>query len=836
MAEKRKTITFKEKIKLYFKKHRIFKIFLIFLIFTTLMGLIGVFALFQYNKKNLTTPVNPSTFYTAKNSTNVYDRNDNYIGSLSLNNIRWINLKNENGENLVSQDYLDGLIATEDKNFYNHHGVDYLGMIKAAISTVLTSNDRGGSSITMQTAKLVYMNDWTTYNEEGIDRRSQDKIGYKITQMLYAQEIEKVFKKEQILENYVNVVCFGDAGCGIKNASEYYYNKQPNELTLDESAVLAGMSQLPGVYNPYTNPEGTTERRNIVLKRMLDEKYIEKEEYDQAIAQPIDATLVKKENREVSKFKKYQGYLDVVYQEFLKLVDPNNDGQFDINVGGMDIYTNMDTNIQETLYDIINSNDPKYFQDEFIQTGAVIMDSQTGEVIAIGNGRGDHGGFFGTNFAYNYTRQPGSTAKPLVSIGPAIEYLNWSTAHPMNDQPISYDGQDGIQISNSDGKFEGEMTLRRSIARSRNTTALQAFKDVTNAVGLENVYNFVKNLGFTNINYKDFNQAYAIGGWQYGTTPYQLAGAYGTIANGGTYHTPHTINKVLVTPESPYYDKYGDKISPVIETRQAMKPETAFLLTDMLRTSQSDANGYVPKITNMDLSIKTGTSDWGENGKQYGIPNAAQRDKWVVGWNADLTVVTWTGYTQEYEKQGYYIDYNSSYEKNMFKAIIDSLSNRDNYLKDSNLNQPENVEMKKVSLANGKIVDNPNGETHYFIKDSSDTEILNNNKKPNQVQNLTGSVNEQEKKITLNWQYDNPTDGIIYRIYVDGNEIAQTKENSFTIDIETFVQKECKENYNVYVQAYNTKGSENQTGDPSSTITITIQNRDFCEVNQQEQQ
>ena len=292
MAEKRKTLTFKDKFKQFFKKHKIFKIFLIFLIIITLMGSIGIFALFQYNKKNLTTPVNASTFYTAKNSTNVYDRNDNYIGSLSINNIRWIDLKNENGENLVSQDYLNGLIATEDKNFYNHNGVDYFGMVKAAISTILTNNDRGGSSITMQTAKLVYMNDWTTYNEEGIDRRSQDKIGYKITQMLYAHEIEKVFNKEQILENYVNVVCFDEAGCGIKNASEYYYNKQPNELTLEESALLAGMSQLPAEYNPYKNPEKATERRNIVLKRMLDEGFIKSEQYEQAIAQPIDRKSV----------------------------------------------------------------------------------------------------------------------------------------------------------------------------------------------------------------------------------------------------------------------------------------------------------------------------------------------------------------------------------------------------------------------------------------------------------------------------------------------------------------------------------------------------------------
>lgn len=811
---------------------RLVKWFLFVLLLMAIFGGVMVGALMVKYKRGLS-PVNDNTFYTAKASTNVYDRNKEFVGSLSRNNIRWTDLYDINHKPLVSEQYLAGLIATEDKNFTKHHGVDYPGMAKAAVSTVFSDNDRGGSSITMQLAKIVYMQDWITPNEEGIDKRSQDKIGYKITQMLYAQEIEKHFDKQQILENYVNVVGFGNAGYGIVNAANYFYDKAPNELDLNESATLAGMSQLPGVYDPYANPEGTTERRNIVLERMLKEKFITQEEYDQVISTPINATLVDPANRPVSNFEKLQGYLDVVYREFLDLVDPDNNGQFDVNTAGMDIYTNMDTNLQIGVYDIINSENANYFEDDVIQTGVVLMDSNNGEVLAIGNGRDEHQGFFGTNYAYNYNRQPGSTAKPIVDAGPAIEYLDWSSAHPLEDKPTSYDG--GPAVHNADGQYLGWVSLRESLGKSRNTTALETFKQVSQAKGINSIYNFVTGLGFDQIKKDDFNQAYAIGGWQYGTTPYQLAGAYAAFGNGGTYNTPHTINKILIKPESISYEKYGAELSPKVESRRVMKESTSFIMSEMLKANQPDAAGYAPYAPAIpSLSVKTGTSDWGDAGKQYGIPVAAQRDKWVAGFNNDITLVTWTGYTQEYEKTGHFIGFNTSYDKNAYKALVTMIANNapQGLLGNGNLAQPDNVEAKKASINNGKIVDNPNGSTYYFIKDSDDAKGLSENTKANTPSNFTINVDSAAQSLNLSWGYDNKPDNVSFIITIDGKEFARTNDLSYRMSYNDIVKAAgCKSSYvvNVIAVSKDKNGKENQSP-PTGEQTIDFKTDQFCKT------
>lgn len=813
-----------------FKKYplwkKILEVFLLMLLTFSLLGGI-IFGCLAYKYQKDLTEINPNTFYTAKASTNVYDRNDNYIGALSLNRIRWTDLKDENGNSLVSQQYLDGLIATEDANFYSHGGVDYLGMAKAAVSTILSDNDRGGSTITMQLAKNVYMQDWVTPNEEGYDRRSQDKIGYKITQMLYAHGIERKFSKEQILENYVNVVGFGNAGYGIVNASNYFYGKAPNELTLAESATLAGMSQLPGQYNPYTNPEGTTERRNAVLGRMLKEKYITQEEYDAAINEPIDATLVSNETRPVSNEEKYQGYLDVVYQEFLKIVDPNGDNNFDVNLAGMDIYINMDADIQIGLYDIINSDDPSLYEDELIQTGAVIMDSQTGEVLAIGNGRNGHGGYFGTNFAYNYLRQPGSTSKPIVDAGPAIEYLNWSTAHPVDDKAVSYDG--GPDVGNADGKFLGWMTLQESLAKSRNTTALQTFKEVSNEVGIDKIYDFVTGLGFDQIKKEDFNQAYSIGGWQYGTTPYQLAGAYGAFGNGGVYNTPHTIDHIQVNPDSQYFEKFGAEIKPEIRSERVMKESTAFMVSEMLLSTHNEASGYAPIVESMPtLSVKTGTSDWGEAGTQYGIPSGAQRDKWVAGFNANITMVTWNGYENKDEQTGHFIAYNSVYDKNNYKAIGNMVARTADakYVSGGRLTQPENVEAKSAHVVNGEIV--AGGKTHYFIKDSNDLSVEEQN--PETVTDLNISPDTSANAANMSWKYPKDNhDGVTFIIQADGKEIGRTTETSFIISYKDLSSKVgCKDKYTINViSAKLIEGKEVQSSASEGKV-LNFGNTNWC--------
>lgn len=814
---------------------RIVKWFLLVLFIFALFGSIVVGAVVAKYKKGLA-PVNHNTFYTAKASTNVFDRKGEYVGSLSLNNIRWIDLKDKDGNLAVSDKYLEGIIATEDKNFLSHGGVDYGGMVKATVSTVFSSNDRGGSSITMQLAKILYMQDWITPNEEGVDRRSEDKVGYKVTQMLYAHEIEGQFNKGQILENYINVVGFGNAGYGIVNAANYFYGKAPNQLDLNEAATLAGMSQLPAVYNPYDNPDATTERRNIVIDRMVAEKYISKEEGEATKALPINNTLVDPGSRPISNQEKVQGYLDVVYREFLEIIDPNKSGEFDVNTAGMNIYTNMDVGLQIGLYDILNSNNPNLFEDELIQTGVVLMDSNNGEVLAIGNGRNEHKGFLGTNFAYNYNRQPGSTAKPIVDAGPAIEYLDWSSAHPLEDKSITYDG--GPEVHNADGKYLGWLTLGESLGKSRNTTALETFKQVSAAKGIDSIYNFVTGLGFDQINKDDFNQAYAIGGWQYGTTPYQLAGAYAAFGNGGVYNTPHTVNHIDIQPESIYYEKLGANVTPQVESKRVMKESTSYIMSQMLKSDQPYAKGYAPYSPAMpSLSVKTGTSDWGDSGAQYKIPKAAQRDKWVAGFNNNIALVTWTGYTQEHEKTGHFIQFNSEYEKNCYKAIVEMVAKTadKDILSNGALQKPENVIEKEAHVSEGKIV--AGGSPNYFIKDSEDDNGLHPAEDAKTPIDLSISVDATNKKLSITWNYpEENKDGLEYIIYVDGKEVKRTTDLKVELTYDELVASGgCKSSYEITVGASRkTKdkdGNEQENvSPPTASRTVDFGSDEFCKT------
>ena len=815
---KKKKMSRRKKLSIFF-----ITILVLAMIAISIIGMI----IFQ-NKKNVNTEVNASTFYTAKGATAVYDKDDKYIASLSLNNIRWTDIVDEKGEVLVSQDYLEGLIATEDKNFESHNGVDYPGMVKATISTLFTDNRRGGSSITMQTAKLVYMADWTKYDSEtGIDRRSEDPIGYKVTQMLYAHEVEKNFSKEEILENYVNVVCFGSAGCGIKNASEYYYGKKPADLLLTGSATLAGMSQLPGIYNPYENPEGTKERRDIVLVRMLDEEYITQEEYEVAIAESIDATLIKNDNREIKNEDKYDGYLDVVYQEFLSLVDPNGDGQFDMDTAGMDIYTNMDSFAQETVYDVINSKDEKLFQDDVIQTGVSLQENGTGNILAIGNGRDDHGGFLGTNYAYNYQRQPGSAAKGVLSIAPAVEHLDWSSGHAVDDKEIFYDNG-GPEVNNWNNKYLGVIPLRESIARSINTTALQSFKDATAAIGFGGMYDYAKSLGFKSIEKDTFNQSYAIGGWSKGTTPIEMAGAYATFGNKGEFIEPHTIDRISVQKSSPYFQEFGEEIKKEYASTKVVGEDTAFIMHDILDPSEKGALASEARVSGLDLGIKGGTSDWGDHGLQYGIPAVSQRDKWVVGFDANLTLATWTGYTQEYEKEGKYIALGSRYDMHTFKEIMTRLKEGKPELFSEKMVQPSNVVAKKASIKNDKLVEDAKGKTYYFISGSEDDKNLKS-EIVDAPSNLTIKKNPESENVSLSWSYTaDDLKGISWVVKVDGKEIKTIAKTSVVLTYDEIVKLSgCKSSYNITVS---TKVDE-MISKPTENYLIDFKSDDFCKEN-----
>ncbi|MGL5021204.1 MAG: transglycosylase domain-containing protein, partial [Mycoplasmatales bacterium] len=296
------------------KKQKAVLISKVIAIILFLLGIVGAIfcAMFYSNIYDKTIAISPENFFKNNSSVNIYDRNNELIGSLSEMNIDWLNLKDEAGGYNISENYLEALTSIEDDKFYSHKGINIIGLVKATLLTLFTDNDRGGSTLTMQIGKLLYMNEWLKYGEDGLNQVDKKPIEYKVTQMAYARKIEKQFSKDQILESYVNSIYFGEGGYGIKNASLYYFGVNPKDLSIAQGAVLAGMTQLPSTYNPYKDPALVTERRNLVLGRMLELEKITQAEYDEAMATDLTASLVSEESHVVDTTRKYTAYLDVV--------------------------------------------------------------------------------------------------------------------------------------------------------------------------------------------------------------------------------------------------------------------------------------------------------------------------------------------------------------------------------------------------------------------------------------------------------------------------------------------------------------------------------------------
>ena len=307
----------------------------------------------------------------------------------------------------------------------------------------------------------------------------------------------------------------GGGAYGVQVASQTYFGKDVNDLNLVEAAMLAGLFQAPGEYDPYVNPDKTNGRKNIVLDLMAKYGYISEKEAEEA--KKVDVEDIIKQNKD--SINPYQGFIDTVVQEVIDRTGYNP------YVVSMDIYSTMSKSKQDVINDFYKKHK---FKDKKVQVGIAMIDNKTGAILAVGAGRNKNSEL-SLNYATQIKRHPGSTAKPLFDYGPGIEYNNWSTYTPFVDKPVKYTG--GGTMHNVDNRYLGFMTLRQCLVQSRNTCALQAFKKVKNS----KINDFVTSLGITpeylNPKSKYINEAHSIGGFN-GVSPVQLAGAYAAFGNG----------------------------------------------------------------------------------------------------------------------------------------------------------------------------------------------------------------------------------------------------------------------------------------------------------------
>ncbi|MGL4589428.1 MAG: transglycosylase domain-containing protein [Mycoplasmatales bacterium] len=599
----------------------------IFGLFCSVAAICGV-ALFSYIWFK-TPEITDQVFWKNQNASVVLDGNGKEIGKLSTDMPDWIDLKDDKGNLNVSKFYIDALAAMEDNTFEKNSGINWKGMLRSIVT-----GRGGGSSITMQLAKLIF--NLSPY--EQIDPETgktividpyPNGIDYKLTQMILAWKVTMKYSKDEIMENYVNTLYYGpECGYGVKNAAKCFYGKDPKDLNLAESSALAGLTNRPSQFNPYrksldadgngkdddpwdytlTGAESYKSRGKDVLNAMLNDKRITQEEFDKASNEDALANL-----KPASDFKNDslteadELYLAMVRDEIANELSTGNTQFLESDVGklGVVVYTHYDRDLQKATYDMLEGNSVAYpYNDEPtaeqkarqeelskkvppevdpnipvpVQGLSMSMNTQTGAVYA-GSPLGRNPQGASGNLLRTYLRQPGSTSKPIIDYAPAVEYLGWSTAHQVDDTTANTNNG---KIGNWDNKFLGPMTMAKAIAQSRNTTAVQTFNAVNNEIGSDRYREWMVNYGFSTFDKKlypngEFSLADSIGGWSYGATMYEMTAAYAAFGNGGKYNTPHTIDKMVVKETSTYYNDFkknnqiNDKNEFVFEKRVTNK-------------------------------------------------------------------------------------------------------------------------------------------------------------------------------------------------------------------------------------------------------------------------
>lgn len=554
----------------------------------------------------------------ATTSSKIYDNQNNLIADLGAE--KRINVKT----NEIPTDLVNAIVAIEDHRFFNHRGVDFI-RIGGAFFSNLRGGRQGGSTLTQQLIKLTYFS--TSSSDQTLSR--------KIQEAWLATQLEQKATKQEILTYYINKVYMSNGNYGMQTAARSYYAKDLKDLSLPQVALLAGMPQAPNQYDPYTNPEAALQRRNLVLKEMLDMKSITNEQYESAVNTPVTDGL-----QSLTGSSNYPAYMDNYLKEVIQQVEEETG--YNVLTTGMDVYTNVDTAAQKRLWDIYNSDEYVNYPDNELQVASTIIDVTNGKVIAqLGSRHQSSNVSFGTNQAVETNRDWGSTMKPISDYAPAIEHEEYSsTGVTIPDTPYNFPGTN-TQIYNWDRQYYGNISMVYALQQSRNVPAVRALEKV----GLKKAQKFLSSIG---IDYPEMVYANAISSNtsdssnKYGASSEKMAAAYATFANGGTYYKPQYVNRVVFSDgTTKNFDTSGTRV---------MKEATAYMMTDMLKSVITAGLGYNANISGLYHAGKTGTSNYADNElkkltKDYNYSSIVTPDESFVGYTTQYSMAVWTGYT-----------------------------------------------------------------------------------------------------------------------------------------------------------------------------------------------
>ena len=655
----------------------------------------------------------------------------------------------------IPQPVKDAILATEDVRFYSHHGMDFWRLGGAVIANFTDGfGSQGASTLTQQVIKNSFLKD-----EKTLKRKAQEAW--------LAFQLERKYDKEEIFEMYFNKILMGGNIYGFGTAAKSFYGKNLNELELHEIAMLAGIPQSPNGHSPTKNPERAEKRRNIVLGLMYQHKKITKTEMDVAKAIPVTSTLLSEDQRQVATTK-YPAYVDLVLAELEEA------GLSHLLSEGVKIQTALDPKAQQSVETALNTSD--LFESDKMQAGMTVVDTKTGAIVAIGGGRNYSG--LDWNFASDQKRQPGSVIKPILSYGPAIENLSWSTGETVVDEPYNYKGTNK-PIRNVDGKYQGTMTIREALYKSRNIPAVKVFE----GVGPQKAGTFARNLGLP---YDKLNSSNALGGGEYDFSTVQMAGAYSAFGNGGIYTEPYAIKKII------FRDGSADDLTPNPEI--VMKDSTAYMVTDILRDVLTSGTGTKANISGLDIAGKTGTTNYpSEIIKKNGFKNTDVPDSWFAGYTTNYTIAVWGGY-EKYTTPITTYDKGRYVPQNLFRMVMSDISAEKNT---AQFKKPSSVAEATIEYGSSPLVlaspSTPANlkRTELFVRGTEPTEMAEEEiivlEAPN---SLTAQYDAETSSIAVNWLHNAPVSEAIVgdveftvSVGVDGSdmqEMTTTRDLSIT--------------------------------------------------------
>lgn len=498
--------------------------------------------------------------------------------------------------NKVPQNLQNAFIAAEDNRFYEHIGIDPIGIFRAIFANLTNRGiAQGGSTITQQLAKNAFLS-----QEQTLKR--------KIQEAMLALEIEHKYSKKEILEMYMNQIYFGQGAYGIQTAAKTYFNKDVNELTLTQCAMLAGLPKSPNYYSPFNNLNEAKKCKNVVLDQMVKYGYVSAAEAEDAKNQDLGLS----KSHQSKEADEYASFIDYVSQQVAKKY-----GDDALYKEGLKIYTTMDVDKQHAAVRAMRNLPNNYTDENGLtqpQAAIVSIDPKTGHILAMVGGRGQDS----FNRASMAVRQPGSAFKPFVYLTALQHDMTPDTT--MNDQPVTYGSW---SPKNAGGSYSGTMTLSDALAHSVNTIAVQ----LADQVGTKNIIANAKKMGITTLDAKDDNLAMALGGLTKGVTPLEMASAYGTFANKGVHVKPTAIVKIL--------DRNGNVLEDAStlekeETKtRVMSEREAYEMTTMLEGVIDHGTGTAAAI-GRPAAGKTGTTD-------------DNKDAWFVGYTPDIVTAVWIG-------------------------------------------------------------------------------------------------------------------------------------------------------------------------------------------------